>query len=114
MGSLFSPEEALKIGLVDRVLLDTEDANAVAESELKQFLHIPGTTTKNSLLRLLKKLFCKLGMARYLSKMKIREAALKELMENRQTDLNSFVSFATSESVQKGLGLYLQSLAKKN
>lgn len=53
-------------------------------------------------------------MARYLSKMRIREAALKDLLENREKDLNTFVNFATTDAVQKGLGIYLQSLAKKN
>uniref|UniRef100_A0A0P5EQE3 Enoyl-CoA delta isomerase 1, mitochondrial n=1 Tax=Daphnia magna TaxID=35525 RepID=A0A0P5EQE3_9CRUS len=95
LGSLFTPDEALKIGLVDRVLPDTEAATAVAESELKEFLQIP-------------------AMARYLSKMRIREAALKDLLENREKDLNTFVNFATTDAVQKGLGIYLQSLAKKN
>ncbi len=53
-------------------------------------------------------------MARYLSKMKIREAAIKSLSETREADLNQFVNFAKTDAVQKGLGLYLQSLAKKN
>ncbi|XP_046438324.1 enoyl-CoA delta isomerase 1, mitochondrial-like [Daphnia pulex] len=95
LGSLFSPEEALKIGLVDKLVPDMETATAVAEAELKEFLQIP-------------------GMARYLSKMKIREAAIKDLSETREADLNQFVNFAKTDAVQKGLGLYLQSLAKKN
>jgi hypothetical protein len=43
LGSLFSPEEALKIGLVDKLGPDMETATAVAEAELKEFLQIPGT-----------------------------------------------------------------------
>ena len=42
MGSLFSPEEALKIGLVDKLAPDMETATSVAEAELKEFLQIPG------------------------------------------------------------------------
>ncbi|XP_046451656.1 enoyl-CoA delta isomerase 1, mitochondrial-like [Daphnia pulex] len=95
LGSLFSPEEALKIGLVDKLVPDTENATAVAEAELKEFLQIP-------------------GMACYLSKMKIREAAIKDLSETREADLNQIVNFVKTDAVQKGLGLYLQSLAKKN
>ncbi|XP_046654971.1 enoyl-CoA delta isomerase 1, mitochondrial-like [Daphnia pulicaria] len=95
LGSLFSPEEALKIGLVDKLVPDMETATAVAEAELKEFLQIP-------------------GMARYLSKMRIREAAIKDLSETREADLNQFVNFAKTDAVQKGLGLYLQNLAKKN
>lgn len=43
LGSLFSPEEALKIGLVDKLVPDMETATVVAEAELKEFLQIPGT-----------------------------------------------------------------------
>lgn len=53
-------------------------------------------------------------MARYLSKMRIREGALKDLSANRESDINLFVNFAMSEPVQIGLGKYLESLAKKN
>lgn len=53
-------------------------------------------------------------MARYLSKMRIREDALKRLVDNREADVNLFVNFALSAPVQAGLGKYLESLAKKN
>lgn len=95
LGTLFSPEEALKIGMVDEVAHDLESATALAESKLKEFLKIPGT-------------------ARYLSKMSVREPALKQLITNREADINNFVTFAQSAPVQKGLGLYLQSLSKKD
>ena len=53
------------------------------------------------------------GTARYLSKLTVREEALKKLASNREADVNNFVSFAMSAPVQKGLGLYLESLSKK-
>ena len=53
-------------------------------------------------------------MARYLSKMRVRVGALKDLSGNREADINLFVNFAMSEPVQIGLGKYLESLAKKN
>jgi hypothetical protein len=53
-------------------------------------------------------------MACYLSKMKIREATIKDLSETREADLNQIVNFVKTDAVQKGLGLYLQSRAKKN
>lgn len=43
LGTLFSVEEALKIGLVDQVVPDIETGTAAAEAELKEFLQIPGT-----------------------------------------------------------------------
>jgi len=94
LGTLFSSEEALKIGLIDEVAPDLASATAQAESKLKEFLKIPGT-------------------ARHLSKLSVREEALKKLVNNREADVNNFVSFAMSAPVQKGLGLYLESLSKK-
>lgn len=52
-------------------------------------------------------------MARYLSKMRIREDALKHLADNRQADIDVFVKFAMSAPIQAGLGKYLESLAKR-
>lgn len=75
-------------------LLLIASATAQAESKLKEFLKIPGT-------------------ARHLSKLSVREEALKKLVNNREADVNNFVSFAMSAPVQKGLGLYLESLSKK-
>ena len=42
LGSLFSPEEALKIGLVDEVAHDLPSANEIAQAQLKKFVKIPG------------------------------------------------------------------------
>lgn len=42
LGTLFSVEEALNIGLVDKVVPDLEAGNVAAETELKEFLQIPG------------------------------------------------------------------------
>lgn len=95
LGTLFSVEEAHKIGLVDQVAPDLETATKVAEEDLKEFLQVP-------------------AMARSLSKMRIREGALKDLSANRESDINLFVNFAMSEPVQIGLGKYLENLAKKN
>lgn len=42
LGTLFSSEEALKIGLIDVEAPDQATANALAESKMKEFLKIPG------------------------------------------------------------------------
>ena len=42
LGTLFSVEEAHKIGLVDKVAPDLESATAIAEADLKEFLQVPG------------------------------------------------------------------------
>jgi len=94
LGSLFSPEEALSIGLVDQVAPDLQSASEIAQAQLQAFLKIPAT-------------------ARYLSKFIVREAALKRLSSCLKEDVEQFVSFATQPAVQKGLGMYLESLNKR-
>ena len=42
LGTLFSVEEAHKIGLVDKVAPDLESATAIAEADLKELLQVPG------------------------------------------------------------------------
>lgn len=52
-------------------------------------------------------------MARYMSKMVVREATVKRLASCLEKDTETFVQFALSAPVQKGLGKYLESLAKR-
>ncbi len=42
LGTLFSPDEALQIGLVDKVVPDLASATEVAQAQLQAFLKIPG------------------------------------------------------------------------
>ncbi len=53
------------------------------------------------------------AMARYMSKMVVREATVKRLASCLEKDTETFVQFALSAPVQKGLGKYLESLAKR-
>ncbi|XP_017299972.1 enoyl-CoA delta isomerase 1, mitochondrial-like [Diaphorina citri] len=53
------------------------------------------------------------GAARKLTKLMLREKTISNLMENKEKDLKNVVDLITSPQVQKGLGLYLQSLKKK-
>lgn len=41
LGTLFSVDEAYKIGLIDNVAPDLQNATSVAEAELKEFIQIP-------------------------------------------------------------------------
>lgn len=94
LGTLFTVDEALKVGLIDQAAPDLEKATAIAEAQLLEFLKIP-------------------ALARYMSKMRVREDALHKLASNRESDTQAFVKFALSPQVQNSLGKYLASLAKK-
>ncbi|KAJ4432016.1 hypothetical protein ANN_20630 [Periplaneta americana] len=94
MGRMFSTDEALKIGLIDEVASDKQDAVSKAEKFLIGMSKIPAT-------------------ARKLTKLVCREEALKWLTKNREQDLQQFLHFVNLEAVQKGLHLYLEALKKK-
>ena len=47
LGSLFSPEEALNIGLGDQVAPDLQSASEIAQAQLQAFLKIPGKCHRN-------------------------------------------------------------------
>ena len=93
LGTLYTPEEALKIGLVDRVV-PMERVRDTAREVAVQFTRIPAT-------------------ARVASKQLTRGPALQDLEENREKDVNDFVRFITSESAQRGLSAYLEMMAAR-
>lgn len=93
LGTLYSPEEALQIKLIDEVV-PQEGVLAKAEQEAIKWAKIP-------------------PQARVASKMLMRQKKLLHLQVNRQEDIDSFVSFVTTDRVQEALGIYLDSLKKK-
>jgi Delta3-Delta2-enoyl-CoA isomerase len=93
-GSMFSTEEALRIGLVDELGNDKADAIAKCEIFLNKFSKIP-------------------SQARGLTKQQFRAADIKELENAREEDINRFITFSQLPEVQKSLGLYLDSLKNK-
>jgi len=94
LGTLFSPDEALRIKLVDEVV-SQEYVLSKAEQEAIKWAKIP-------------------PQARVASKMLMRQKHLQHLLSNRQEDIDSFVGFITSDRVQGALGFYLESLKKKS
>jgi Delta3-Delta2-enoyl-CoA isomerase len=93
LGTLYSPEEALRIRLIDEVV-PQEGVLAKAEQEAIKWAKIP-------------------PQARVASKMLMRQKKLLHLQVNRQEDIDSFVTFVTTDRVQEALGIYLDSLKKK-
>mmetsp|Transcript_11951 Transcript_11951/g.24261 ORF Transcript_11951/g.24261 Transcript_11951/m.24261 type:complete len:297 (+) Transcript_11951:94-984(+) len=93
LGTLYTPPEALQIGLVDQVV-PMEQVRDTAQKVAAQFAQIPAT-------------------ARVASKMLIRGPALQELKETREKDVDDFVRFITSKPAQKGLSAYLEMMAAR-
>lgn len=94
LGTLFTTEQALKVGLVDEVATDKGDAVTRCAAFLAQYRAVS-------------------PLARALTKQSLRRAGLEALRENREHDLNLFVMAVQQPKVQKGLEAYLASLKKK-
>lgn len=93
-GRMFTTEEALKVGLVDEVANSKEEAVAKCVEFIGSFAKVN-------------------PLARSLTKIQLRAAELKELEDGRQKDLEKFIFFINQPAVQKGLGIYIESLKKK-
>lgn len=94
MGKMFSTEEALKVGLIDSVAKDKDDAITQANDFLAKTKKIP-------------------RVARNLTKQACRNEAIEWLHQNKDLDLQIFLTFINQPVMQKGLELYLESLKKK-
>mmetsp|Transcript_3647 Transcript_3647/g.10472 ORF Transcript_3647/g.10472 Transcript_3647/m.10472 type:complete len:99 (-) Transcript_3647:94-390(-) len=96
LGTLFSADEALDIGLVDTVVNTKEEAEALAAEEMRQWLAVP-------------------DVGRRLTKNTIRKLVLDEFCAARPDDLQRFCDHVESEKVQASISEYLAALkgAKK-
>lgn len=94
LGKLFTTEEALKVGLIDEIAKDKEEAIQKCEHFLLQYKKIPPE-------------------ARALTKHQIRHQIIKELNDGREEDIELFVSFITNPTMQKSLGQYITFLKWK-
>ncbi|KAL3285130.1 hypothetical protein HHI36_019254 [Cryptolaemus montrouzieri] len=92
-GKMYTTEEALKIGLIDEIAEDTNDAVSKSENFLKLFQNIS-------------------PFARSQTKKFIRGNTVQSLVKTREADLKAFIDDITSEKVQKGLKVYMESLKK--
>lgn len=94
LGTLFSTEEALKVGLIDEVAASKEEGMAKATAFLDRFKKIS-------------------PQARSMTKQALRSKDIMELEDNRLQDVDLFVFAVTQPKVQKGLEVYLEGLKKK-
>jgi len=93
LGTLFTPEQALAMDLVDEVVpADQVEERAVEAAH--EWAKIPPA-------------------ARVASKMLIRQDRLNDMKAKRQADLDHFVGFVTNEKTQASLKAYLELLASK-
>lgn len=94
LGTLFSPQKALEIGLVDQLTDESDDVLDAAKKMAAKFVKIP-------------------AKARIAAKDLTRGVQIEKLIKNRDDDTDFFCSFVTADSVQRTLGGYLEMLAKR-
>lgn len=93
-GQLFSTDEALKLGLIDEVATDKNDAIGKAKKFFEGFAKVH-------------------PLARQLTKMSLRKNDLSALMDHRDEDMEQFLFFVNQPKVQQGLEKYIEALKKK-
>jgi len=98
LGKLYSPSEALSVGLIDEAV-ESSAVTATAEAELKKWMAINPE-------------------ARFATKKLLREDLVNELLEyDREKDIDLFIDVISAPNTQKVMGHYLAQLqgkAKKN
>jgi len=95
LGTLFTAEQALGIGMLDQVVNSREDCIEAANKVVEQLTKIPSE-------------------ARHVTKMLMREPTLEKLTSDKQADIDYFVNFITQPKIQKPMGMYLDALKNKS
>ena len=91
-GQLYSPKEALNIGLVDEL---SEDVVSSANQVAVEWAQIP-------------------SQARIATKQMLRKPHIQKFLKTREVDTNNFCSLVQTKHVQSGLTKYLSSLKQQN
>ncbi|XP_072744638.1 enoyl-CoA delta isomerase 1, mitochondrial isoform X2 [Anoplolepis gracilipes] len=93
-GSLFKPEEALQIKLVDELARDKADAIEKCKNYILSYNNIS-------------------SIGRTVTKLEMRNDLIQWMKENKETDLNRFIEYILLPKVQQGLKLYIEYLKRK-
>lgn len=93
LGYLYTPQEALKVGLIDKVV-PKEQLMEVTMAEMAKWTAVSPT-------------------ARQITKQMLRQPWLDEFHRRRKEDDDMFISLVKRESTQNMIGRYLEALKKK-
>ncbi|XP_054831623.1 enoyl-CoA delta isomerase 1, mitochondrial [Eublepharis macularius] len=93
LGLLYPAPEALKVGLVDK-LVPEENIQSVAAQVMAEWLAAP-------------------DHARQITKSMMRKPVVERLLKHRDSDIQNFVSFISRDSIQKSLQMYIEMLKRR-
>jgi 3,2-trans-enoyl-CoA isomerase len=109
LGTLFTPQDALQIGLIDQLVDDDEVANAANDGHDMNMNIVEMVAIQKAIE------FNKIPLiARNNIKKLTRQPLLDQLNNSRQEDSDTFCNFVTSSKVQNFIEKYLNSLAQKS
>jgi len=101
LGTLYSPQEALQIGLVDELVALDGDEKASKQQVANRAMEMAAE-------------FAKIPSGAWWSnKEQLRGPFIDSMIEDRQRDMDHFVSFVTRDETQQNLTAYLKALSKK-
>lgn len=95
LGTLFTTEQALEIGMIDEMVADPSEALAAAHKMAIKLSKVPSE-------------------ARHVTKMLMRQPTLDKLTKDKEADIDHFCNFITQPKIQKPMGLYLEALKNKS
>ncbi|KYQ57737.1 3,2-trans-enoyl-CoA isomerase, mitochondrial [Trachymyrmex zeteki] len=93
-GTIFKPEKALQLGLVDELAKDKMDAIEKCKNYILSYDNIS-------------------GLGRTVTKIHLRNDLIEWLKKNKKADTDNFVNYIQSPKVQNGLKLYIEHLKQK-
>jgi len=94
LGKLFTPEEALKLHMVNDLVDSPSELSEKSQSEMEKWLKVPDA-------------------ARSLTKISMRQPYVEELISYEKKEVDEIVAFVFREETQKVLGAYVKSLKDK-
>ncbi|CAL1276833.1 unnamed protein product [Larinioides sclopetarius] len=94
LGKMFTPEEALKLGMVNELVDSPSDVLPKAQEELDKWMKIPAAALQ-------------------MTKISMRKPDVDELISYEKKELEEIVHFTNQEKVQTMLGKYFESLKNK-
>ena len=119
LGTLFPPDQALKVGLVDDVVGAETVVDDLSDGVLQELL--PGSLQDHNYDSVLQVAYQEAlkyakihSQARVASKLVTRSDFLKDLTVNREADTEHFCGFIGQDLVQKNLRGYVQALKKRS
>jgi 3,2-trans-enoyl-CoA isomerase len=122
LGTLFPPQEALAVGLVDSIVptqhesfiatTDDNDEGLINLLPPQRKDYATNPVLQNAYTQA--QVYAKIPPhARVASKMVIRDEPLFKMIAKRDEDLNHFCGFVTQKSVQKNLAMYVEAMKSK-